>query len=150
MKKLGDLSVILMFLFIGIAVVIRAITLQLGTISEPQSGFFPFISGSLISLFAIILLREGLSTEGDNAKTSGNWRRPLLLVLVLFVYLFLLYALGYIIATFFLAIATLRLMDVKSWKSLLCVSFLLAIISYLIFDRLLGLWLPSGLIAKLF
>lgn len=150
MKKLGDLSVILMFLFIGIAVVIRSITLHLGTITEPQAGFFPFITGSLILLFSIIVLRERLSTEGHNEKSSGDWRRPVLLVLFLFAYLFLLYAAGYIIATFFLSIAILRLMDVRSWKSISSVSFLLAIFSYLIFDRLFGLWLPSGLIAKLF
>jgi hypothetical protein len=56
--------------------------------------------------------------------------------------------LGYIIATALLSAVMLRVLETK-FRMLLPVSLLLAIGSYILFDRLLGVSLPGGPLARL-
>lgn len=70
------------------------------------------------------------------------------MVLGLILYVAGLEPLGYVIATALLSAAVLRVLETK-FRVLFPVSLLLAIGSYILFDRLLGVTLPGGLLAKL-
>jgi len=42
----------------------------------------------------------------------------------------------------------LRILDVKSWRVLILTSFCLSIGTYILFDKLLGIELPVGILAR--
>ncbi len=136
------------FLGIGIGFMIGAIRLQIGKPTEPQPGFFPFLGGViLIVLSAIFLCEVQLGRTGET-RAFGKLRSPSIVVLGLILYVAGLEPLGYIVATALLSAAVLRVLETK-FRVLFPVSLLLAIGSYILFDRLLGVTLPGGLLAKL-
>jgi len=148
MRKPGEIAVGICFLGIGIGFMIGAIRLQIGKPTEPQPGFFPFLGGViLIVLSAIFLFQAQLGRTGET-QAFGRLRSPGIVVLGLILYVAGLQSLGYVLATALLSAAVLRVLETK-FRMLLPVSLLLAIGSYILFDRLLGVTLPGGLLAKL-
>ena len=148
MRKPGEITVGICFLGIGIGFMIGAIRLQIGKPTEPLPGFFPFLGGViLIVLSAIFLFQAQLGRTGET-RAFGKLRSPGIVVLGLILYVAGLEPLGYVIATALLSAAVLRVLETK-FRVLLPVSLLLAVGSYILFDRLLGVTLPGGLLAKL-
>ena len=148
MRKPGEIAVGICFLSIGIGFTIGAIQLQIGKPTEPQPGFFPFLGGViLIVLSAIFLFQAQLGRAGET-HAFGKLRSPSIMVLGLILYVATLEPLGYIIGTALLSAVMLRALETK-FRMLFPVSLLLAVGSYILFDRLLGVTLPGGLLAKL-
>jgi len=148
MRKPGEIAVGICFLGIGIGFTIGAVQLQIGKPTEPQPGFFPFLGGViLIVLSALFLFRAQLGRPGETLA-FGKLRRPGIVVLGLTLYVAGMEPLGYIIVTALLSAAILRVLETR-FRVLFPVSLLLAVGSYILFDRLLGVTLPGGLLAKL-
>ena len=148
MRKPGEIAVGICFLGIGIGFTIGAVQLQIGKPTEPQPGFFPFLGGViLIVLSAIFLFQAQLGRPGETLA-FGKLRRPGIVVLGLTLYVAGMEPLGYIIVTALLSAAILRVLETR-FRVLFPVSLLLAVGSYILFDRLLGVTLPGGLLAKL-
>jgi len=143
----GVLGSLLLFL-VGMGAIIGAVRLHVGSPTEPQPGFFPLLAGiSLIVLSSIIFFQEWLG-YGQKKEAFGEVRRPALLLAVLIVLVAVLDRLGYVIGTFIASGLILRLLDVKSWRVLIITSLGLSIGTYLLFDRLLGIDLPRGMLAR--
>jgi len=143
----GVLGSLLLFL-VGVGAIIGAVRLHVGSPTEPQPGFFPLLAGiSLIVLSSIIFFQEWLG-YGQKKEAFGEVRRPALLLAVLIVLVAVLDRLGYVIGTFIASGLILRLLDVKSWRVLIITSLGLSIGTYLLFDRLLGIDLPRGMLAR--
>jgi putative tricarboxylic transport membrane protein len=146
MRKSGDIAVGLFFLAIGIVFMIGAIKLQVGVPTEPRPGFFPFIDGTILIVLSALFLFQVWGVRADDSRAVGNLRGPVLVVLTLILYVAALEPLGYIITTTLLSAVVLKVMETKL-RVLILVSLILAVVSYLIFDRLLGVALPRGLLA---
>lgn len=146
MRKLGDLLAGFFFTFIGVGATIGAIKLRVGTATEPQPGFFPFLGGVAITILSAILLIQAWRGRSVGIQTLGDLWRPTALILGLIFYISVLNFLGYIISTTILSAIVLRIMDTKSWWVLTGVGFILAIMTYILFDRLLSMPLPSGIL----
>jgi hypothetical protein len=56
---------------------------------------------------------------------------------------------GYVIGTFIASGLILRILKVKSWRVLLLTSLCLSIGTYILFDKLLGIDLPVGILVRL-
>jgi len=148
-KKRGDTVASFFGIFIGVAVMIGAKRLHLGTPSEPQPGFFPFAVGGVLIVLCAILLLQAFSGRGEGAESFGELWRPAILAIGLFVYSVLLDPLGYIIATTILSVVVLRVLDTKAWLKLAGISLILSIGTYFLFDRLLDVSLPRGILIGL-
>lgn len=146
MKKRGDIVGSFFGTFIGVAVMIGAIRLRLGTPSEPQPGFFPFVAGVILVVLCVILLLRAFSGRGEGADPFGELWRPAILAIGLFTYSLLLDSMGYIIATIILSLVVLRVLDTKTWLKLVAISLILSIGTYFLFDRLLDVPLPRGIL----
>lgn len=149
MKNLADVSASLVLISVGIGAIVGGIGLQVGTPTEPQPGFFPFLSGVSIAFLSSVLFVRGLLGRRKKGVPFGEVRRPALLVVVLFLFVGGLEPLGYIISTPIAAGLLLRIMGIKSWRVLILISLMLSIGTYLLFDRLLGITLPVGLLSYL-
>ncbi len=149
MKNTGDVVGSFILFCLGIGAVIGAIRLQVGSPTEPQPGFFPFLGGiSLIVLSSIIFLK-GRTAQSQKKVAFGDVGRPALLLVVMIVLVGVLDSLGYVIGTFIASGLILRILNVKSWRVLLLTSLCLSIGTYILFDKLLGIELPVGILVRL-
>lgn len=146
MKKWSDIIAGFFFAFIGMGVMFKAVQLRIGTATEPQPGFFPFLGGITITILAGMLLIKAWRGRSIGAQPFGNLRRPALLILGLFFYVFLLDALGYIISTTLLAAVVLYILETRPWWVVAGVSFSLSVGTFALFDRLLSMSLPKGIL----
>ena len=149
MRKTGDIVVGLGFLAIGIAFAMSSIKLKIGVPTEPQPGFFPFFDGIILIALSGLLLVQAWRGKAGERPAFGKVGGPAIVVLTLILYVATLEALGYVITTAILAASVLKVMETKL-RVLVPVSLILAVASYLLFDRLLGVTLPRGLMAAFF
>lgn len=81
-------------------------------------------------------------------QAFGRLWGPTVVVGTMVLYVAALETLGYIIATACLCAVILKVLETKP-RLIVLVSFVLSVVSYLIFDRLLGVTLPAGLLTLL-
>jgi len=148
MRKVGDILVGIVFLFIAAVFTVGGIRLSIGTPTEPQPGFFPFLGGMTLMILAGILIFQGWQGTSSGTQAIGKLWGPLILTVGLVVYIVVLEITGYIIATTLLAAIVLRILETKPFWVLSVISLILGVGSYFIFDGLLGVPLPVGVLAK--
>jgi len=149
MRKTGDVIASLFCLFIGTVVTIGSIRLDVGTPTEPEPGFFPFISGILLIVLSVMLLVYALLGRSSGIQKLGDLGRPGILVAGLFIYSLILDFAGYMISTVILSSVVLYVMEVRIIWKIAAISIFMAIVSYILFDRLLGITLPLGILEPL-
>ena len=146
MRNRSDALASIFFMLVGIGAVIGAISLTLGTVHEPQPGFFPFLGGVTLIVLASILLLKAWRGRSEGTAAFGELGRPILLVVAMIFYVALLDSLGYPITTFILSILVLRILGVKAAWVLLVTGLILSVGTYILFDRLLDVILPLGIL----
>jgi putative tricarboxylic transport membrane protein len=148
MRKPGDVIGSLVLLFVSAWAITGGLKLHLGKASEPQPGFFPFWGGVVIAVLSGILLVQALSGRSKGSEPFGALWRPLIMIIGLIVYVAFLDSLGYIISTLVLAIILLRVLGTKKPWVLALAALIIAFVSYVLFDRLLNVTLPRGVLGS--
>ena len=144
----GDRVASIFGILLGGAVMIGAIRLRLGTPGEPQPGFYPFVAAVILVVLCGILLVQALCGRRQGMEAFGELWRPVILIVGLSVYSVVLDVVGYVVATTVLSVVVLRVLDTKTWWKLLVISLALSIGTYILFDRLLDVSLPEGVLAE--
>ena len=134
---------------LSIATGIGAIFLKVGTLTEPQPGFFPFGGSLILFLFSGIIIFQGLLREEKVQDAIADHWRPAALVSVLMVLVAVLSTVGYVFSTFIASLFILWIMRVRSWQVLIVTSLCLSIGTFLLFDKLLGVDLPVGFLVRI-
>ena len=145
MRKTGGIVVGCCFLAVGIAFAIGAVKLQIGGPTEPLPGFFPFWDGLLLIVLSVLYLFHVWSGREGESQAFGRLGGLALVIGTLVLYVAALEMLGYIITTACLCAVVLKVLETKP-RLIVLVSLVLPVASYLIFDRLLGVMLPAGLL----
>ena len=148
MRKVGDILVGVFFLLFAMVFTVGGIRLQIGTPTEPQPGFFPFLGGITLIFLAGILLFQARQGKSSGTQAVGKLWGPLILIAGLAAYVAALEIAGYIIATTILSAIVLRILGTKRFWVMSATSLILGVGSYFIFDGLLGVPLPVGVLAK--
>jgi putative tricarboxylic transport membrane protein len=150
-SKKSDIFAALFFAAMGIAVSIAGSRFGIGKISKPAPGFFPFYSGMLLLLVSGILFSQALRGMSSGKQPFGELWRPAVLSGGLIAYVLFLDWMGYLIVTMILSLICLQIIEIEKtwWKSVL-ISLVLTLGSYFLFDRLLMVPLPGGILAKIF
>ncbi len=146
MRKPGQIVAGLCFLGIGIGFTVGAVKLQIGVPTEPQPGFFPFWDGVILITLSAVFLFQAWGGRVGESHAFGRLGGPAVVVLALVLYVATMETVGYVITTALLSAAVLKVLETKP-RVLVLMSLILAVASYLIFDRLLGVTLPLGLLA---
>ena len=141
---IGDL----ILLFISAWAILGGIKLHLGNISEPQPGFFPFWGGVVLAVLCGIHLFQAWSGRSKRAEAFGAIWRPVIMMMGLILYVTFLNSLGYLLATIILSVVLLRVLGTKRVWSLALAALIMALGSYILFDRLLNVTLPAGILSR--
>jgi magnesium-transporting ATPase (P-type) len=149
MMKRGEIIAGLFFMAVGLGFAFGAVKLEIGTLTEPQPGFFPFWDGVILILLSLIFIVQVLKGRSSGGTAFGRLMGPAVLLVTLILYVAVLDYIGYIVATTLLSVVVLKILETPTPNSVLT-SLILAVGSYLIFVRLLGVPLPAGVVAALF
>ena len=149
MKNTGDAVGSLFLFLLGIGAVLGAIRLKVGSPTEPQPGFFPFLGGLSLIVLSFVIFLKGQMGQSQKKVAFGEVGRPALLLVVLIALVAVLDRVGYVIGTFMASGLILRILNVKSWRTLTLTSLCLSVGTYILFDKLLGIDLPVGILVRL-
>ncbi len=144
MGQRSDVAAGLAFMALGIGACVEGGRLGFGSVHAPEPGFFPWIGGVILMGLALCLVALGWRQAGTSASTEGEWARPAMLLAALILYVPLLEPVGYPITTAALCVVALRILRTRSWWVTLAVSVALALGTFLLFHRGLGVELPPG------
>ncbi len=148
MKNRSDLLGSGALFLVGAGAVIGGIQLEVGSPTEPQPGFFPLLSGISLMVFSGVIFLQERMKPGRKKGPPGEIWRPAMLVAVMVALVGILDLAGYAIGTFIASVVILRILRVKSWRVLLLASLCLSVGTYVLFDKLLGVELPAGMLAR--
>jgi putative tricarboxylic transport membrane protein len=147
--KQPDLISSLFWMVLALCLIFRGYGLELGTLSEPESGFIIFWAGILMIALAGAVLLITLREKKKQAKrtplwTGTGWKKVVLITVALALYAYLLILLGFLVSTFLFLLFLFRVYEPQKWLTAVWVSALMVIVTYLVFDVWLGSQLPKG------
>jgi putative tricarboxylic transport membrane protein len=130
--------------------------LKMGTLQNPGPGLIPIVIGGLLVVCTAFYLfrvfwKQSEAVEGNN-KTSGetkNYRAIVGILACTTVYPFILEPLKFILATFAAGFVMLFLLKPKKIFFSFLLALSMAVGAFLIFSRVFGVGLPSGLLENL-
>ena len=132
--------------------------LKLGTMITPGAGFLPFWIGIALTVLGVAWLAKVLlhrpappdSTEGGGQADGGGAARDALLdrllpgILLVAVYAWLFERAGYLLSTALFMAGWQKLVERERWPKSAVLAAISAACMYVLFARLLKVFLPSG------
>ena len=123
---------------------------SVGRAHEPK--LFPLTLGALMIILSITLISQELIKKGQKEKSNytkavfvfdTHIKNIVLTVLNALVYSFLFAKAGYVISTFlFTGLELVLFSGTKKWKSCALIAFSFSFVIYILFSKLLGVYLP--------
>ena len=147
--KERDLGASVFLLCFSLFFWLQVIKLPFGVLSAPESGLWPLVLAVLLSVGSVAYFFRSLKGRGAGQaffSRPGSWRQIALALAVLFLFAFLLQRMGYLLSTFALIAILLRTLRPQRWWVVLGTACVSAVVSYLLFDTLLGIDLPKGIL----
>jgi len=139
--------------FIGLLIVVGSVTsLKIGTVSDPGAGFCPLLAGILLTGFSLVIFLmatfEKISEKNNLRQLWAglNWPKIVYTMIALLSYALLLETAGFLLVTLLLFVFLLRKIEPQKWKLVVGLSVIASVGAYLIFDRLLQIQLPRGVL----
>ena len=149
MKRL-DLIKGTVFLIFSLFVCYESIRLPLWSGKKPGPGLFPFFLGITLGFLSLVFIFVKGFKQNRGAIPLGadprDKKRTLLTLGILISYAIVLPFLGFLVSTFFLIFFLLGLSYSGKWMVLGITSFLIPIAFYVIFQVLLKIQLPHGIL----
>lgn len=151
MRKYDQVSTFFWFLF-GLYIIQEGYTIHLGKLRDPGPGFLLFWCGVILcGLSALTFFKARFSKEKESEKMweGIKWHKPLLILMISFVYVLFFARLGFLLSTFILMLIIFKFIEPQKWSKVLVSSFLSAFLGWLIFDFFLKVQFPRGLLENL-
>ena len=145
-QRLGGLF----WLAMGLISIYGSLLLGLGSMREPGSGFLSFLAGCFMCIMAVVVLVQSfIQGQEVQAKLASlwegvNWRRPMIITVLVLGFVLFLEKLGFILSSFLLLFILLKSVEKFSWSKAILIPVLTMGCTYLIFDFFLKATLPKG------
>ena len=137
---------------IGLLAIFGSLSLGLGNLSEPGSGFFAFTAGCFVCLMAfIVVFRASFLTQGFQAQIStlwkgARWKRPIVVALLILGYILVVERMGFLLTGFLFLFVILKVVEKLSWEKAIFVPICTLSVSYFLFIFFLKANLPKGIL----
>jgi putative tricarboxylic transport membrane protein len=145
-KLQGESIFSLALAVLGLFIVIVSLIIGFGTLKNPGSGLFPFIVGLLICIQNLIIVFKNESTGKSLPLDYGQIKILVRMIVTFMLWILLMPFLGYLPATFVIVFSFTKIMRLEGWKKPLLLSIGTTGLCYLLFDVLLYLDLPRGIL----
>lgn len=137
------------WLIVGVAITAASISIGLGTLNSPGTGFFPFLAGSAMSFLSCLgLVYSSLQKKrGQGWKpTMANlkWRNSLIVSAAMLGYIFVLKTLGFALSAALFVGFLLRAVQPQKWLVVIGWGIGTALACFVIFEVWLQAHLPKG------
>jgi len=148
MEGLKKISSLLLMGFSGL-IFVSSVSIGTGTLEVPGPGFIGCLASVLVFFLSLITLIKDFRTQtkADGATPSLTWlslQKPLILSISLCCYTFFLGIIGYLVSTTLLTFIMLYAYYSKRWYSQMIIAALIVNVTYLVFNKWLGVQLPPG------
>jgi hypothetical protein len=154
MKK--DLVSTVFWLFFGIYFTFESYRFGLGEWSKPGPGYFPFGAGILFTILSLSVFLKTLRKpppykEPGQARSAErfHWQNIVLIITGMVAYALLLKRLGFGLCTFGLVVLFIRMIGGKAWFASVVTGLLVAVTFHVLFNMLLNVQLPNGILGFL-
>ena len=147
MKRAEEITC-LFWLVLAVAVCAGSLRLNVGTPSQPSSGFLPFGTGLLLGVLAFVHLAQITLRKAEKDESFGGefrWKRGAAVVASLLLYVLLLPRLGYLLTTFLFMAVLFSLYERRKWWVVGSASLLVIAATYLVFHHWLKVQFPVGI-----
>ena len=147
-----DIISSLFWLAIGIGICYGAYNLELGTLSNPGSGFIFFWAGFIMSALSLAILIQAMRKKGIPGELRKvlwaeiRWRKIIVVLAALFLYAYIFTTLGFILSTILLLIFLFKAVEPQSWTKAILGAIISTFAAYGLFHLWLGSQLPRGLL----
>ena len=120
--------------------------------SRLEPSFFPIVIGSFAVFFSLILLSRQFAknkaepeTNKTDMKASDNARfAPALIMLAIFIYILAFSYMGYFISSYLFVLSVILIFSsFEKFLQKAAISFIIALIGYLLFEQVFGVRLPA-------
>jgi putative tricarboxylic transport membrane protein len=151
----GELAAALVLTGVGVAMIIDTRSIRvLATANAVGPRFFPYVVGGAAVIvgiwLAVSVLRgdraEPEASEDIDLNQKTDWRTLAMLAGAFIAYILLITPLGYLLATMLFFGSTAFALGARRPRSLILTTVLVPFATFMIFTRLLGIYLPNGLL----
>lgn len=143
----ADVASSLLWAAVGAYVCYAGWELELGSVSDPGSGFMIFWVGVIMLVLAGIVFVGAVRRPpgtGPQMKWGDRWKKVLMVVAALVAYTWVLSWLGFIVTTFVLLVVLFKFVEPQRWSVAIGGAVASALIAYAVFHLWLGAPLPPG------
>ncbi|MBN1106001.1 MAG: tripartite tricarboxylate transporter TctB family protein [Deltaproteobacteria bacterium] len=130
----------------GLAISYGGHDLDLGTVTNPGSGFIFFWLGLIIFGLAVTVLVQASRKPAQTVEGAlqVQWKKVLTVIASLCAYAFTFSFLGFILATIILLVFLFKAFESQRWSTAIVGAVLGSLGAYAIFELWLGCQLPQG------
>lgn len=152
MKKNGERVIACICIVIGILMFVFTKDFSYGGLESFGTGFWPRILAALLIIFSIIqIVSSTFSKKADGEEIVIDWKsdgmkRIYKLIVITVIFGILIKLIGLIPALIFMFFAVMWIMEERRWKWLILTSVGFPVGAYVIFNILLKVSLPTGIL----
>ena len=137
-----------LWLVLAVFLCLGSYRLNVGTPSEPGSGFLPFGTGLLLGVLALVHLAQINFRKAPKEEAllgEVRWKRGACVAASLLLYALLLPRLGYLLTTFLFMAVLFSIYERRKWWVVGGASLLVIALTYLVFHHWLKVQFPVGI-----
>ena len=131
---------------LALFIIYESFQMGFGSLRKPGSGLFTIFCGVLLLLLNGLKLIKGAASAIPSIFSAGEGTKFLIIVLPFFGWILFIDLLGYVPATFLGTLALAKILKLEGWRKPLLLSFGTASACFVLFDYLLYLDLPRGIL----
>ena len=140
----------LFWLLFSLLTCVEAYRLNLGPITNPGPGFFPFSAGLIMLTLSLAALFQLIRKKSDMEKTTRQktlrWWNIVIILAAVTAYAFSLEKLGFLINTFLFMGLLLKVVEPQTWKTAIIGGLITTIAANLLFNVIFRAQIPSGIL----
>lgn len=151
----GELIAALVLTAAGIAMILDTRSIRVTAVANAVGPrFFPYVVGgaaTLVGLWLVVAVLRGDRAEPEDSEDidvgqKTDWRTLAGLTAAFVVYIAIIEPVGYLLSTMLLFGGSAYTLGARKPRSLILLSVLVPFVTFMLFTRLLGIYLPNGIL----
>ena len=137
----------LFLILLGIVIVVISFKYGFGSLRRPGPGLYPVFIGSAVAILSLFVTISELKSKKDSRLMDKEGGKTFVLMVITFaLWILAMPLLGYVLVTLLATYAFCKIMKLEGWWKPLAVSTGTALFIYALFDYMLYIDLPRGLL----